>query len=269
MIRISRNRTDENGDTINPGREWFKMAREATILAMSEKGEHKPGETIYRHIHVRIALEKLFYEKCAYCETKITAGSDWDVEHFRPKGSVAENSAHPGYYWLTYEWANLYPSCTHCNQRRKDRPRWNDPTMTGAGGKGDQFPLEREDARAMSHLDDIRQEQPLLLDPCSDRPEDHLGFDVTGQIANINGSRKGIVSIGVFHLTRRRLRDARREIVNETVAYLKLIEKHEAENNMAFVQQLKGLLQEFLLADNCMYAAVARAVVDDPDAFGV
>ncbi len=269
MIRIRRNRTDENGNPVSPSQEWFDMARESTALAITEKGEHESGEAIYRHIQVRIALKKLFHEKCAYCETKITAGSDWDVEHFRPKGGVAENPAHPGYYWLTYEWTNLYPSCTHCNQRRKDRPRWGDLTMTGAGGKGDQFPLEKEEARAMSHLDDIRQEQPILLDPCFDVPEDHLSFDVTGQITNINDSRKGIVSIGVFHLTRRRLRDARREIVNETVAYLKLIEKHEAENNMAFVQQLKGLLQEFLVADNCVYAATARAVVDDPDAFGV
>ncbi len=94
-------------------------------------------------------------------------------------------------------------------------------------------------------------------------------IDVIGQIRNINDSRKGIISIEVFHLTWRRLRDARREIVNETIAYLKLIQKHEAENNMASVQQLKHLFQKFLLADNCVYAAVARAVVNDPDAFGV
>ncbi len=136
-------------------------------------------------------------------------------------------------------------------------------------GKGDQFPLEREDARAMSHLDDVRRERPLLLDPCSDTPEDHLSFDVVGQIGNIAGSRKGVVSIEVFHLARRRLRDARREVVNETIAYLKLIQKYETENNMVLVQQLKKLLQKFLLADNCAYAAVARAVVNDPDAFGV
>jgi len=269
MIRISRNRTDENGNPIRPGPEWFDMAREATGLAMREKGKHEPKEAVYRHIQVRIALEKLFHEKCAYCETKITAGSDWDVEHFRPKGSVAENPAHPGYYWLAYKWTNLYPSCTHCNQRRKDRPRWGDLTMTGAGGKADQFPIEKEETRAMSPHDDIRQEHTLLLDPCSDMPEEYLTFDVTGQIRSADNSHKGTVTIEIFHLTRRRLRDARREIVSETVAYLKLIQKYEAENNMAFAEEVKLLLENFLLGDNCVYAAVARAVVNDSDAFGV
>ncbi|MCP4351471.1 MAG: hypothetical protein GY795_38895 [Desulfobacterales bacterium] len=269
MIRISRNRTDENGNPIKPDREWFETARKATTLAIAEQGNHIPEESVYRHPRLRTALEKLFHEKCAYCETKITAGSDWDVEHFRPKGSVAENSSHPGYYWLTYEWTNLYLSCPHCNQRRKDKPRWNDPTTAGVKGKGDQFPLESEETRAISHLNDINLEKPLLLDPCTDRPEDHLSFDVMGQISDVNDSRKGITSINVFHLARRRLHDARREIVNETVVFLKLIQKYEDEDNMEFAQQIKELLEQFLLADNCEYAATARAVVNDPDAFGL
>ncbi len=55
----------------------------------------------------------------------------------------------------------------------------------------------------------------------------------------------------------------------ETVAYLKLIQKYEEEDNMEFTQQIKELLEQFLLADNCEYAATARAVVNDPDAFGL
>src|SRR6266404_1605717 len=73
-------------------------------------------------------LENVFYEKCAYCERKIS-GYYGDAEHYRPKGAVKyKNSSgefeepsceflspvtgnilkvgHPGYFWLAYDWRN-------------------------------------------------------------------------------------------------------------------------------------------------------------------
>ncbi|MCP4369397.1 MAG: TIGR02646 family protein [Deltaproteobacteria bacterium] len=269
MIKINRNRKDENGNPIRPNDEWFEKARDETDIAIREQGNHKAKATIYGHPQVRMALEKLFYDKCAYCETKVTARSDWDVEHFRPKGRVAENDNHDGYYWLAYNWENFYLSCTHCNQRRKDKPRWGDLRQAGAGGKMGQFPLEDETTRAMSPQDDTNQEQVLLLDPCSDDPEEHLCFDLKGQIIRVNNSRKSAVSIEVFSLWQRRLCDFRREKVEEVVGLLSLKNKCENEDKMEVVQHLNNHLERFLLADNCQYAAVARAVVNDPDVFGL
>jgi uncharacterized protein (TIGR02646 family) len=186
-------------------------------LAEREAGHHDPADGIYAADQVKAALEKLFHDKCAYCESKPTASADWDVEHFRPKGRVAERSDHPGYYWLVYAWVNLYPSCQHCNQRRKDPPRWGDLRYAETGGKGDQFPLEDEGTRALKPGGDLKREARLLLDPCEDQPEEHLRYTVDGQIVAVAGDRRGEVSIGVFHLQRRRLRDRRHNKAQEVV----------------------------------------------------
>jgi len=44
-------------------------------------------------------LQELFHSTCAYCESTITHTAFGDVEHYRPKGKVAEDPDHPGYYW--------------------------------------------------------------------------------------------------------------------------------------------------------------------------
>lgn len=269
MIFIDRGRLDEQGQPIRPDQGWFTLAAAAREDALREGGDHEVRGDIYSHDQVKAALEALFHDKCAYCETRIVAGSDWDVEHFRPKGAVAERKGHPGYYWLAYEWSNLYPSCGHCNKRRKDRPRWGDLRLAGSGGKQDQFPLEDESSRALSPDDDPSNENPLLLEPCKDRPEEHLRFTVDGQIVAVDGSSKGRASVEVFHLKRRRLRDQRRDKVEAVVALLKLVRKHEAEGNEEAARDFRTFLETWFLADPCEYAAVARAVERDPAVFGL
>lgn len=270
MIYISRNRGDENGVPIKPPQEWFETAESATELAIKERGNHSADGNIYGHRYVRSALEKLFYDKCAYCESKMTAVSDWDVEHFRPKGRVAERrDDHPGYYWLTYDWSNLYPACTHCNQHRRDKPRWGDLTYATAGGKMDQFPLKDEGTRAMSHNEDVAQEQILLLDPCNDDPEQYLIYDIYGQIHAREDNLRGLTTIDICNLKRRRLRDSRREVLNMTADILRLIRKHESNINHLAIDELKAFMGKRLMDDSCRHAGAARAVKNDPDAFGV
>ena len=153
MIHVQRDQTDEAGKIIEPNSAWFQLAAAKTKRAIKERGKQKADGKVYAHDEVRKALERLFHDKCAYCE--LTKVEGWEVDHFRPKGRVAEREDHPGYYWLTYVWENLYPSCQHCNQRRKDRPRWADQAGLPAGGKADQFPLLDESSRAMRPKDDI------------------------------------------------------------------------------------------------------------------
>src|SRR5712672_2186387 len=92
-------------------------------------------------------LENVFYEKCAYCERKIS-GYYGDAEHYRPKGAVKyKNSSgefeepsceflspvtgnilkvgHPGYFWLAYDWRNLVPACVYCNSGQGKNERFD------------------------------------------------------------------------------------------------------------------------------------------------
>lgn len=268
MIYIERDREDEAGKPIRPGENWFETAEAARQKALVEGKDHDADGKIYGHDHARAALEKLFHGKCAYCESQIL-NSEWDVEHFRPKGRVAERQDHPGYYWLAYEWTNLYPACKLCNQHRKDKPTWEDPEAGKTAGKLDQFPVEPEEDRAMRPEDDLERERPLLLDPCRDRPEEHLRFTVLGEVAPVGAEGKGAVSIEVFHLDRRRLRDLRRDRIETTLGTLTAIRRHEQAGNAEAVKDFQDLLDRHLLADRNPYAAASRSVVEDPEAFGL
>lgn len=268
MIQIDRGRADEAGAPIQPDGDWFDDAREATDKALLEREEHQVDRGVYRHQKACAALEKLFHDKCAYCETHVTGGSEWDVEHYRPKAAVAERPDHPGYYWLAYQWSNLYPSCKFCNQGRKDPPRWGDQRWGATRGKADQFPLMDEEARAMTPEDPVAPERPLLLDPCRDQPEDYLSFTVLGEPISLEDNLRGAASIEILHLARKRLRDLRRTKAQEAMEVLRFIAKHRASGNEEARRDFEQLLDR-MAKDESEYAAVVRAVRRDPDAFGV
>ncbi len=266
MIWIDRNRVFD-GKPIKPSANWCKRAKLKTDTAISEGMEHEVT-SLYKDDEVKNALEKLFYDKCAYCETRPTPSNPWDVEHYRPKGRVAERpDDHPGYYWLAYTWENLFPSCLFCNQKRKDRPRYDDPVFLSAGGKLDQFPIEDETQRAMSHEDDISLERPLLLNPGLDDPEKHLTYDIQGQIHPKNRKdQMAAETIRICHLRRRRLRDDRARIVIRVRKIIRNIQLARKANNALAEKLLNEILDDYTAAE-AIHAGVARAVQRNPDAF--
>ena len=164
---------------------------------------------------VKKALNKLFNNKCAYCEMDY-GGAPLDVEHFRPKGSVvemdlmtfraqagAQEYAH-GYYWLAADWSNLLPSCIHCNRRNKHEFEGRKDRVAG---KGEFFPIAPGSPRCLDpNVDSEASEQRLLLDPCRDDPAKHLEFGekgtVSARMTDSGTSLKGIVSIEVYGLQR-------------------------------------------------------------------
>jgi uncharacterized protein (TIGR02646 family) len=269
MIRLRRDRQDSMGVLICPDDSWNELAQKALTDALREAADHEARREVYGDDRVRAALEALFCDKCAYCETKITGGSDWEVEHFRPKARVAERPDHPGYFWLAYEWSNLYFSCTLCNQRRRDRPRWGDCSLAGTGGKGDQFPLLDEGGRAMSPSHDLDRERPLLLDPCRDDPDQVLSYNGLGEIMAIGDDPRGHATIDVFHLDRRRLRDLRHGVVDEVIRVLTILKTRRDEISTEVRMDLLNWLRQFRLDDSSEYAGVARAILRDPAAFGL
>ena len=99
MISVSAIGTTPTGTLSCRPAPWFTPAATKTAEAIAEGPAHQVTG-LYKENAVRAALEKLFHNKCAYCESHGMAGYPWDVEHYRPKGKVAyEDDAHPGYYW--------------------------------------------------------------------------------------------------------------------------------------------------------------------------
>ncbi|MER8547725.1 hypothetical protein NKI54_03515 [Mesorhizobium sp. M0663] len=193
---------------------------------------------------VKYALDKLFFGKCAYCESRYANQAPVDVEHYRPKGRIARVANHPGYWWLAMVWDNLLPSCIDCNRRRwQDLPRFPEslaqllaaPEMQGVKaslGKQDLFPIAGA-ARATADFPGI-DEQPDLINPCVDVPEEHLVFhidrgDPLGLVLptfkdNVP-SRRGLTSIHVYGLNRLGLVQERTRVLRKLDFLSRLIDE--------------------------------------------
>lgn len=125
-----------------------------------------PISEVYGSIPVKRDLVNSHNGKCCYCE-RSRDKVEVDVEHFRPKRAVAENredtvKLYPGYYWLAYNWDNLFLSCKGCNQT------W----------KKCSFPLSNPANRSRWHNDvnTVENELPLLANP-AEEPREHIRFD--------------------------------------------------------------------------------------------
>lgn len=68
----------------------------------------KDDETaVWHHPEIKSACLKLSKGKCAFCEVKLEEGSTYnEVEHFKDKKTFPDD---------VIKWANLLPSCRHCN----------------------------------------------------------------------------------------------------------------------------------------------------------
>ena len=83
-------------------------------------------------------LADRFHHKCAFCEARMEHVQHPHVEHYRPKG-------HREFEGFMFDWDNWLFSCGRCNETK-----WKH--FPDCGGT------------------------PCLLNPTSDRPEDHLEF---------------------------------------------------------------------------------------------
>lgn len=139
------------------------------------------------------ALDELFYRKCAFCESKAGQYLSVDVGHYRPmiRTIGLDGVLFPDHYWwLAYEWPNLYLICATCEKMR-----------------GSRFPIRGPRAEPGAGWSQLLAEEPLLLDPCEDDPEEHLVFGEDGTVAS--DTERGRVTIEVFGLNRKELVAAR------------------------------------------------------------
>lgn len=125
--------------------------------------------------------------KCVFCERQFEneryGKIEFDVEHFRPKSSVAawpDAALHPslaynfvtgaasmsGYYWLAYDIENYAASCKACNTALKSN----------------YFPIAGARVGAVCSVAALASEEPLLCYPLGigdDDPETLVTFDAT------------------------------------------------------------------------------------------
>jgi hypothetical protein len=185
-------------------------------------------------------LANVFHDKCAYCETpKVRA--QFHADHFRPKGRVKYRPGgqkrlkvgrctdpggqaidHPGYFWLAYDWWNLFPACALCNTEDGKKDQFPvqaatyvllHPVPPGTGPlKRLHHPSVQWSGFAYLHPDDLDVlEDRLLLHPYADDPRQHLAFGDEGTIWPRAGSELGKQSIEVFNLKDEALRKERQK----------------------------------------------------------
>ena len=148
----------------------------------------------------RPALVELFDNKCAFCESPDTTENPLNVGHFRPATEIFEPlsaasssaSSRTGYWWLAYEWENLYLVCRACADRSQLA-----------------FPVAARRAAPGTRGAALALEQPLLLDPCADRPELHLTFLTAGADGRVverdPAEKRGRTTIELLDLNRDQL----------------------------------------------------------------
>jgi hypothetical protein len=156
-------------------------------------------------------------QKCAYCERKLgTAGIEWDVEHFRPKGRVdvwqspsklvrrSGRANDRGYFRLAFEPHNYLVSCKPCNTNHKRN----------------YFPIAAHKRALRSTAAEVlRREQAYLLHPLDGgdaQPETLIGFHGTlaRPVATDEAGRlRAKVTIELLALNRPDLDSARAEAI--------------------------------------------------------
>ena len=153
---------------------------------------------------LRAALLNLFQHKCAYCESALT-DSTLVVDRFRPEqeamnldGRVEDPDR---YWWLAYEWTNLYPACGDCRE-----------------AKSTFFPVAGARAKPEARGDELHHERRLLLDPCDDDPARDLRFSASGIVTPV--TERGALSIDILALNRPVLVERRLETATELVRVL-------------------------------------------------
>ena len=147
------------------------------------------------------ALRELFNGKCAYCESEISLSIvSGEIDNFRPKNGARgfdKDFSRDHYWWLTYEWKNLYYCCPHCNRYKS----------TWFPVEGSRAPIE------MPYFETVSFEKAILLDPCTDKPEEHFIYSRFGEIEYL--SDKGRVTIDFLKLNRSELVFSRKQAVDE------------------------------------------------------
>lgn len=167
------------------------------------------------------------------------------MEHFRPKAAITieKRKVYPGYYWLAFEFDNLFFACADCNQYRK---------------RG-LFPLLNEQMRARSHHDQIANEDPLILSPIGPHdPRQHIRFynDVPVGISD-----RGWRTIDSLRLDREPLNKRRRALIKQLKKAQRTIALHSDDMRPDVIDEV-GLARADLVEAVSPFSEFSAAAQD-------
>jgi len=236
MIKIDKG-TEPEPEKYKKGEHKGKEKREVALQELEAKYA-STGDVSYSDFKQPIygyysdALKAAQHNKCCYCERK----EEGDVEHFRPKAKVSQGEGEPkqiGYFWLAYDWENFLFSCKICNQSYKK----------------DYFPLADNTKRATPSSRNLSAEEPLLINPATENPEDFLDFEGEFIVAK-DGNEKGKATIEYCGLDREPLNEARKESL-DLLVYSEL----SLQAGMPVPETLQDLILKTLDVKQQFYAA--------------
>ncbi|GAA4770546.1 MULTISPECIES: AAA family ATPase [Flavobacterium] len=229
-----------------------KRLEEFYIKSKESRSQQKYSQPFEKELRNKFleALREVFKGKCAYCESVIpleTSRSEYD--HFRPKGGARgldKEFSTDHYWWLTYDWNNIYLSCTLCNQYKS----------TWFPVEGKRIPLNTPYKEVIYH------EKALLVDPCFDKPEEHLIYNEQGEVDFLTS--KGKTTIEIIKLNRADLVKARGKIIQELKKewehFSKLFSTPE-ENMTAINKMVKSWGSIFSNDSSKPYLAIQRQIL--------
>lgn len=150
---------------VKKGTELVKVHKEEFDRHKDDYLAGKPFDIkdIYKMPIVKKTLSLKQYNKCCFSEAKFIGGDYPHVDHFRPKKRIdilqTGEKLFPGYYWLAYDWENLFL----CKE------------LINCSYKKNYFPLVNESERNRNHHDTYI-EKNILIDPSKENPRDHIIF---------------------------------------------------------------------------------------------
>ncbi len=225
MIKINRACLPKNTKMDQKKVQALKSIKQS--INKGEKPSIKKLWTKDKDPEVKEFLHNSQYGKCCYCERE-RGPIEMDIEHFRPKSEVKENKNHQGYWWLAYEWDNLLLACKKCNNQ-----------------KGTKFPLKQESRRAFKPQDDLTKEDPFLINPLIENPEDFIEYDIKDPIMikakgkNERGERTVNELTGINALEVLKERAYQYKKWNEFHEVLLLLPEELKNEQMAYIKKAK------------------------------
>ncbi|MEM9921782.1 MAG: AAA family ATPase [Bacteroidota bacterium] len=168
-----------------------------------------------------------FQYKCSYCEQEVNFEDRQAVaDRFRPRRSALtmDNVAAPDhYYWLLYNWDNLFLSCSDCDFH-----------------KGKYFPVDGRRLRKGSK--NVDKETNVLLDVCKDDPAKHIKYDTNGRMIGLD--RRGQLTIEILKLNRPDLLARRKKAAERIRRSLKnfIDIKGKKRFSRTFIDRINNLL---------------------------
>ena len=163
-------------------------------------------------------LARRFQYKCAYCESRMRHVSYPHIEHYRPKGQARFEA-------LMFQWTNWLLSCGVCNDEK-----WTE------------FP-ERDGI-------------PLLLDPTTDEPRNHIGFRRNFAFGLSDRGEETIRLVGLFRYDLEKERGSR--LLQIDALLLLILCGQDADVRRESREYLIWAMQ-----DDAPYAAMTRLYLND------